>query len=353
MISENITKVLYPNDEPPSASNCGWPSSTSSSPLAAGHPAPAGRLRRAARSAASGTLRDPAQRHPPVDRGRRTHATADRRAQPRLGRGVADHGGDHGLHQPRCCPEALETWPLSMFEQFLPRHLQIIYEINRRFLDEVRARFPGDEGRVRRMSLIGEDGGRSIRMAHLATVGSHAINGVAALHSELLKSTVLKTFTRCGRRGSATRPTGSRRAPVPGSGEPQPARVAEDTIGQDWMVDLDRLRGLEAYADDPAFQKQWRDEAPTNPTLPPTSPRRRASAWTRLDVRCPGQADTRIQASAPQRAAISSRSTTASRMTRASRSRPGIHFSEAGRAQLHHGEADHQADQRHRHDGEQ
>lgn len=82
-------------------------------------------------------------------------------------------------------PEALETWPLSMFERFLPRHLEIIYEINRRFLHEVRARFPGDENRVRRMSLIGEDGGRSIRMAHLATVGSHAVNGVAALHSEL------------------------------------------------------------------------------------------------------------------------------------------------------------------------
>jgi glycogen phosphorylase len=76
----------------------------------------------------------------------------------------------------------------------LPRHLEIIYEINRRFLDEVRAKFPGDEGRVRRMSLIGEDGGKNVRMAHLATVGSHAINGVAALHSELLKESVLKDF---------------------------------------------------------------------------------------------------------------------------------------------------------------
>jgi starch phosphorylase len=91
-------------------------------------------------------------------------------------------------------PEALETWPLAMFSEFLPRHLEIVYEINRRFLDEVRARFPGDEERVRRMSLIGEDGGKSVRMAHLATVGSHAINGVAALHTELLKSSVLKDF---------------------------------------------------------------------------------------------------------------------------------------------------------------
>lgn len=104
-------------------------------------------------------------------------------------------------------PEALETWPLEMFAESLPRHLEIIYEINRRFLDEVRARFPGDEDRVRRMSLIGEDGAKFVRMAHLATVGSHAINGVAALHSELLKASVLKDFTNCGRSDSATRPT--------------------------------------------------------------------------------------------------------------------------------------------------
>jgi glycogen phosphorylase len=91
-------------------------------------------------------------------------------------------------------PEALETWPLETFAESLPRHLEIIYEINRRFLDEVRTRFPGDEDRIRRMSLIAEDGGKSIRMAHLATVGSHAINGVAALHWELLKASVLKDF---------------------------------------------------------------------------------------------------------------------------------------------------------------
>jgi len=91
-------------------------------------------------------------------------------------------------------PEALETWPMPMFRECLPRHLEIIYEINRRFLDEVRARFPGDEARVARMSLIGEAGDKSVRMAHLATVGSHAVNGVAALHSDLLKSSVLKDF---------------------------------------------------------------------------------------------------------------------------------------------------------------
>src|SRR5258705_11087781 len=91
-------------------------------------------------------------------------------------------------------PEALETWPLAMFADFLPRHLEIIYEINRRFLDEVRARFPGDEERVKRRSLIGEEAEKSRRMERLATVGSHAINGVAAMHSELLTSSVLKDF---------------------------------------------------------------------------------------------------------------------------------------------------------------
>ena len=91
-------------------------------------------------------------------------------------------------------PEALEKWPLGLFRESLPRHLEIIYEINSRFLDEVRAHFPGDVERVRRMSLIGEDGGQTVRMAHLATVGSHAINGVAALHSDLLKASVLKDF---------------------------------------------------------------------------------------------------------------------------------------------------------------
>ncbi|HYN76330.1 MAG TPA: glycogen/starch/alpha-glucan family phosphorylase, partial [Lamprocystis sp. (in: g-proteobacteria)] len=88
-------------------------------------------------------------------------------------------------------PEALETWSVALFEKLLPRHLEIIYEINRRFLDEVRVRFLNDEGRVARMSLIGEEGGKRVRMANLAVVGSSAVNGVAALHSELIKTTIL------------------------------------------------------------------------------------------------------------------------------------------------------------------
>ena len=105
-------------------------------------------------------------------------------------------------------PEALETWPLPMFAEVLPRHLELIYEINARFLSEVRARFPGDEARVARMSLIGEEGAKCVRMAHLATVGSHAVNGVAALHSDLLKPACSGISMSCGPSASATRPTG-------------------------------------------------------------------------------------------------------------------------------------------------
>src|ERR1700722_2359809 len=89
-------------------------------------------------------------------------------------------------------PEALEKWPVAWFEVLLPRHLELIYEINRRLLDEVRVRFPGDEGRVQRMSLVEEGSARKIRMANLAIVGSHSTNGVSAVHSKLLRTTTVK-----------------------------------------------------------------------------------------------------------------------------------------------------------------
>ncbi len=91
-------------------------------------------------------------------------------------------------------PEALETWPVSLFEEILPRHLQIIYEINYRFLEEVRHRYPGDVDRLRRMSIIDEEGGRRVRMAHLAIVGSHQVNGVSQIHTDLMKKTIFADF---------------------------------------------------------------------------------------------------------------------------------------------------------------
>jgi starch phosphorylase len=154
-------------------------------------------------------------------------------------------------------PEALECWPLRLFEKILPRHLEIIYEINARFLDQVRIRFYGDEERIARLSLIDERGERSVRMAHLACVGSHAINGVAALHSELLKQDVLKDFYELWpeRFGNKTNGVTPRRWIV--LSNPRLAKLITDSIGEAWIKDLGELRKLEPLADDAAFRAAW------------------------------------------------------------------------------------------------
>ena len=156
-------------------------------------------------------------------------------------------------------PEALETWPLAMFAESLPRHLEIIYEINRRFLDEVSEKFPGDEDRLRRMSLIGEGNGKNVRMAHLATVGSHAINGVAALHSELLKDSVLKDFYELWPQRFSNKTNGVTPRRFLALANPGLRDLLDDTIGEGWLADLDKLRALEPFADDAAFRGQWRE----------------------------------------------------------------------------------------------
>jgi len=155
-------------------------------------------------------------------------------------------------------PEALEQWPLSVFGRVLPRHLEIVYEINARFLDEVRIRFFGDEERVARLSLINEDGARYVRMAHLACVGSHAVNGVAELHSELLKEDVLKDFYEfCPEKFSnKTNGVTPRRWMV--LTNPRLSDLICEAIGDRWITDLDRLRGLEPFAGDAAFRARWR-----------------------------------------------------------------------------------------------
>jgi starch phosphorylase len=155
-------------------------------------------------------------------------------------------------------PEALETWPLAMFTESLPRHLEIIYEINRRFLDEVRAKFPGDDDRLRRMSLIGEENGKSVRMVHLATVGSHAINGVAAVHSELLKDSVLKDFYEMWPERFSNKTNGVTPRRFLALSNPGLRELLDEKIGDGWLSDLYRLRGLEASAAEASFQAQWR-----------------------------------------------------------------------------------------------
>jgi starch phosphorylase len=155
-------------------------------------------------------------------------------------------------------PEALEKWPVDLFGRLLPRHLEIIYEINRRFLDEVRAAFPGDETRLSRLSIIDEQGPRFVRMAHLACVGSHHINGVAELHSELLKQTVLQDFAEMwpGKFGNVTNGVTPRRFVAVAN--PSLASLVTGRIGDGWLKNLPCLRELEAFADDADFQAQWR-----------------------------------------------------------------------------------------------
>ncbi len=155
-------------------------------------------------------------------------------------------------------PEALEKWPLPWFDIVLPRQLEIIYEINRRFLDDVRARFPGDDGRVARMSLIEEGEPKQIRMAHLAIVGSHSTNGVAAIHSELLKQTVVPDFAAIfpGRFNNKTNGVTQRRFLL--LANPPLAAVITDAIGDGWIVDLDQLRKLKPLAGDKAFRSAIR-----------------------------------------------------------------------------------------------
>jgi glycogen phosphorylase len=156
-------------------------------------------------------------------------------------------------------PEALEKWSVDLFGALLPRHLEIIYEINRRFLDEVRAKFPGDDARIARLSLIDESGPRYVRMAHLACVGSHMINGVARLHSELLKQTVLRDFAELWPEKFCNVTNGVTPRRFVALSNPGLTQLITARIGDCWLKDLTRLRDLEPFADDPEFQKQWRD----------------------------------------------------------------------------------------------
>jgi glycogen phosphorylase len=154
-------------------------------------------------------------------------------------------------------PEALECWPLDLFRRVLPRHLEIIYEINARFLDAVRIRFLGDEERLARLSLIDEHGERYVRMAHLACVGSHAINGVAALHSELLKTDVLRDFHELWPEKFQNKTNGvtPRRWMV--LANPRLEKLITGAIGTSWITDLGDLKRLEPLAEDAGFRAQW------------------------------------------------------------------------------------------------
>jgi len=156
-------------------------------------------------------------------------------------------------------PEALEKWPLPLFQSVLPRHIEIIYEINRRFLDEVRNQCPGDEARVSRMSLIDESGPRYVRMAHLAGVGSHAINGVARLHSDLLKKDVMRDFHELWPEKFRNVTNGVTPRRFLALSNPRLAALISEVVGGNaWLSDLPRLRQLETLTDDMDFHEKWR-----------------------------------------------------------------------------------------------
>jgi len=153
--------------------------------------------------------------------------------------------------------EALETWPVAMFEQILPRHLQIIYEINHRFLKGVMHSFPGDNNMRQRMSIIGEEGGKRVRMAHLAVIGSHKVNGVAQLHTELMKQTIFADFDRYfpGKIINLTNGITPRR--WLNLANPRLAALISSRIGSGWIRDLDQLRRLIPLAEDAQFRQEF------------------------------------------------------------------------------------------------
>src|SRR5271155_3731713 len=152
-------------------------------------------------------------------------------------------------------PEALEKWPAAWFEILLPRHLEIIYEINRRLIDEVRRRFPGDDGRVERVSLVEEGSQRKIRMANLAIVGSHSTNGVAAIHSKLLRTTTVKDLAEMfpERFSNKTNGVTPRRWLL--EANPALSREITQAIGKGWITDLSQLKQLGRFAEDRSFRE--------------------------------------------------------------------------------------------------
>ena len=154
-------------------------------------------------------------------------------------------------------PEALEKWPVAWFETLIPRHLELIYEINRRLLDDVRVRFPGDEGRVQRISLVEEGSTRKIRMANLAIVGSHSTNGVSAIHSKLLRTTTVKDLAEMfpERFNNKTNGVTPRRWLL--EANPALAREITQVIGDGWITDLSLLKQLKPFAEDSSARERF------------------------------------------------------------------------------------------------
>ncbi|OEU45715.1 MAG: glycogen phosphorylase, partial [Desulfobacterales bacterium S7086C20] len=155
-------------------------------------------------------------------------------------------------------PEALEKWSVPLLEHVLPRHLQIIYQINERFLDQVVSRWPGDVDRVQRMSIVEEGQTKQVRMAYLSIVGSHSVNGVAELHSELVKRSLVPDFYQMWPKKFNNKTNGVTQRRWLLKSNPKLSELITQTIGDGWITDLDKLKQLERYAADEAFQNKFR-----------------------------------------------------------------------------------------------
>ena len=245
-------------------------------------------------------------------------------------------------------PEALETWPVPMFGRLLPRHLEIIYALNRSFLEEVRARHPGDGERIARMSLIQEGPEHRVRMANLAVVGSSAVNGVAELQSRLLAQTTLRDFADLWPEKFLNVTNGVSPRRFLRLANPRLSGLITARLGdQRWLTDLDRLAELEAFADDAEFRAQWREAEAAEQARPgrPCPGRHRCQHRSRLAFRRHGQAAARVQAPVPQ--AAPRRHPVQPDQGRSGRRRHALHghLRRQGRAGLPAGQAHHQADQ--------
>lgn len=156
-------------------------------------------------------------------------------------------------------PEALETWRVSLMDKILPRHMQIIYDINFRFLKDMNARFPGDVARIRRMSIIEEGHDKNVRMANLAITGSHSVNGVAALHTKIIKNDVFHDFYEIWPDKFNNKTNGITPRRWLKLANPDLTELISSKIGDAWITDLAKIKKIEPYADDAAFRKTWRE----------------------------------------------------------------------------------------------
>ena len=156
-------------------------------------------------------------------------------------------------------PEALEGWPLNLFEKLLPRHLEIIYEINRRFLREVATKYPKDSDKLGRMSIIEEGSQKKIRMANLCIIGSHSVNGVSELHTGLIKKTIFKDFYEFSPKKFNNKTNGITQRRWLKKANMETSRLITEKIGDKWCKDLSEVKKLIKYKDDPSFQDSWRE----------------------------------------------------------------------------------------------